>query len=80
MKTQLGDELIVESAGAERAARVGTIIGFGSSDDTAAYVVHWVAGDYDSVIHPWPEVRIRHRGEELVRPSPCAGTSRTSPA
>lgn len=62
MKAEPGDELIVESAQAGLPVRVGTIIALGSANGTPGYLVHWVAGDYDSLVLPWPGVQIRHHG------------------
>jgi hypothetical protein len=70
MKAELGDELIVEDADSGGSARVGTIIALGSTEGTPAYLVHWVVGDYDSLVLPWPGVRIRHKG--------CRQLSKTS--
>jgi Domain of unknown function (DUF1918) len=59
----VGDELIVESTQSSRSRRVGTIIALKTTDGSPPYLVHWVVGDYDSLIFPGPHVRmeVRHR-------------------
>jgi len=60
MRANVGDELIVgKSAGS--AARVGEIVAVRGSGGAPPYLVHWVVGDYDSLVSPWPGVEIRHR-------------------
>ncbi len=61
MTAEPGDELVVENPDAARPERVGTIIALRTVDGTPAYLVHWVAGDYDSLVSPWPGVKIHHR-------------------
>ncbi|HTS99207.1 MAG TPA: DUF1918 domain-containing protein [Streptosporangiaceae bacterium] len=61
MRANVGDELIVEKAGSGASGRVGTIVGVRTSDGSPPYLVHWVVGDYDALVFPWPGVRIRPR-------------------
>jgi Domain of unknown function (DUF1918) len=66
MRANVGDELIVgRTAGCS--ARVGRIVSVRGSGGSPPYLVHWVAGDYDSLVSPWPGVRIRHKAP---RPQP----------
>lgn len=44
-----------------RAERVGTILEIGGTGDHPKYLVHWVIGDYDSLISPRLGVHIHHR-------------------
>lgn len=59
MRAKVGDELVVEKAGNGESGRVGTIVALRTSDGSPPYLVHWVVGDYDSLVFPWPGVRIR---------------------
>lgn len=61
MKAEPGDDLIVDSDDAGHAERVGTILKVGGSDSHPQFLVHWVSGDYDSLISPWPGVHVRRR-------------------
>lgn len=63
MKAQVGDELIMESTEPVQSRRVGTIVGLKTADGSPPYLVHWVVGDYDSLIFPGPSTRmeVRHR-------------------
>jgi Domain of unknown function (DUF1918) len=61
MDAEPGDELVVDGDGSGRDERVGLILGIPKKDGHAAYLVHWIVGDYDSLISPWPAVHIRHR-------------------
>jgi Domain of unknown function (DUF1918) len=61
MEAEPGDELVVEADRSGAGARVGTILAVRGSNGHPAYLVHWVAGDYDALISPWPGVQIQHR-------------------
>lgn len=62
MKAQVGDELIMESPEPGKQARIGTIVALRNPDGSPPYVVHWLVGDYDSLIEPGPKARIQpHR-------------------
>jgi hypothetical protein len=61
MRANVGDELIVGKTEICGAERVGTIVAVSGSDGSPPYLVHWVAGDYDSLVSPWPAVRVRHK-------------------
>jgi hypothetical protein len=67
MKAQVGDELIVESPEPGTSDRIGTIVALQNADGSPPYVVHWLAGDYDSLIAPGPTARIGRR--RAARPS-----------
>jgi hypothetical protein len=60
---QVGDELIVESMAPVASRRVGIVIGLKNVDGSPPYLVHWVVGDYNSLIFPGPDTRItvRHK-------------------
>jgi hypothetical protein len=58
-----GDELVVNGSSG-RDERIGLILGVRDIDGHAAYLVHWVVGDYDSLVSPWPAVRVRHRDSQ----------------
>jgi hypothetical protein len=83
MKADVGDELIVGETEICGAARVGTIVAVRGSDGSPPYLVHWVAGDYDSLVSPWPGVGIRHKRTHPARKppvtravSPCRAAAR----
>jgi Domain of unknown function (DUF1918) len=59
MDAEPGDELVVNGSG--RDERVGLVLGMREIDGHAVYLVHWIVGDYDSLVSPWPAVHIRHR-------------------
>ena len=62
MEAEVGDELIIESPQPGVPDRIGTIVAIRNTDGSPSYVVHWLAGDYDSQIDPGPKARIeRHR-------------------
>ena len=67
MKAQVGDELIIESPEPGTCGRIGTIVALQNADGSPPYVVHWLAGDYDSLIEPGPTARIGRR--RTSRPS-----------
>ena len=60
MRANVGDELIVGKS-PSCGARVGKIVAVRGGGGSPPYLVHWVAGDYDSLVTPWPGVRIRHQ-------------------
>jgi len=64
MDAKPGDELVVDSDGTTRDERVGLVLSMCEVDGHAAYLVHWIAGDYDSIVSPWPAVHIRHRANQ----------------
>lgn len=68
MQTEPGDELVVEADQNGHAARVGTILAVRDSNGQAAYLVHWVVGDYDALVSPWPGVHVRHRDHRVCQP------------
>ena len=67
MNAQVGDELIIESPEPGTSARMGTIVALRNADGSPPYVVHWLAGDYDSLIQPGLTARIQRR--HTSRPS-----------
>jgi Domain of unknown function (DUF1918) len=61
MKAQVDDELIIESPEPGTSGRIGTIVALQNADGSPPHVVHWLVGDYDSLIRPGPAARIgRH--------------------
>jgi Domain of unknown function (DUF1918) len=50
MKAQVGDELIIESPEPGTSDRIGTIVALQNADGSPPYIVHWLVGDYDSLI------------------------------
>jgi Domain of unknown function (DUF1918) len=60
MKGQVGDELMVEQSDGGSLRR-GTILAVKEIEGSPAYLVHWQAGDYTSLIFPRPGMRIRHK-------------------
>jgi hypothetical protein len=64
MDAKPGDELVVDSNGSAREERVGLVLGTCETDGHVAYLVHWIVGDYDSLVSPWPSVHIRHRAHQ----------------
>src|SRR5215470_20375078 len=65
MRAQVGDELIVESTVPVPSRRVGVVIGLKNADGSPPYLVHWVVGDYTSLIFPGPNTRmiVRHKAQ-----------------
>jgi Domain of unknown function (DUF1918) len=61
MRAQVGDELIVETAVPVPSRRVGVIAGLKNADGSPPYLVHWLVGDYYSLIFPGPDTRITVR-------------------
>jgi Domain of unknown function (DUF1918) len=61
MEPEPGDDLVVGADRSGGGARVGTILAVRDSNGHRAYLVHWLAGDYDALVSPWPGVHIRHR-------------------
>ena len=61
MEPTAGDELIVDGDENGHGVRVATILAPCDRDGRQGYLVHWVTGDYDALICPWPGVRVRHR-------------------
>lgn len=74
MTAEVGDELVVESTEPVLTSRTGTIVGLKNADGSPPYLVHWVVGDYDSLIFPGPGTRFkvhhkaRHSGQRSTRP------------
>jgi hypothetical protein len=68
MDGEPGDDLIVKADAMGIAERVGTILEICGSHDHPEYLVHWVTGDYDSLISPWPGVHVRHRSHPQASP------------
>lgn len=58
MKAEIGDELVVESTAPVPSRRVGIVVGLKNVDGSPPYLVHWVAGDYNSLIFPGPDTRM----------------------
>lgn len=61
MEPEPGDEVVIDADESGHAARTGTILAVSEADGHAAYLVHWLVGDYDAVVSPWPGVHVRHR-------------------
>ena len=61
MKAQVGDELIIVSVESGKPDRIGTIMALQNTDGSPPYVVHWVVGDYASLIEPGFQARIERR-------------------
>lgn len=76
MEPEPGDELVVDADQSGGGARVGTILDVRGGNGHPAYLVHWVAGDYDALVSMWPGVHIRHRehdGRSGSRPARTCG-------
>ena len=58
MKAHVGDELVVESTVPVPSRRVGIVVGLKNADGSPPYLVHWVVGDYYSLIFPGPDTRM----------------------
>jgi Domain of unknown function (DUF1918) len=63
MQPEPGDELVVERDDSGHSERVGTILAVRDNNGRPTFLVHWVAGDYDALVSPWPGVHVRRRGE-----------------
>jgi Domain of unknown function (DUF1918) len=61
MRANVGDELVVGETEVCGAARTGTIVAVRGTDGAPPYLVHWVAGDYDCLVSPWPGVRVHRK-------------------
>ncbi len=63
MIAHVGDELVVESTVPVPSRRVGIVVGLKNVDGSPPYLVHWVVGDYNSLIFPGPDIRmtVRHQ-------------------
>jgi hypothetical protein len=61
MIAYVGDELTIESPGPGKPDRIGTIVALQNTDGSPPYVVHWVVGDYISLIEPGPQARVKRR-------------------
>jgi hypothetical protein len=61
MNAQVGDVLIIESPEPGKPDRIGTIVALQNIDGSPPFVVHWVVGDYTSLIEPGPQARIKQR-------------------
>jgi Domain of unknown function (DUF1918) len=62
LRAEPGDSLVIGQAGVGFGIpRVGQIIAVLSPDGSPPYLVHWVAGDYDSVILPGSGAHIDRR-------------------
>ena len=61
MEPEPGDELVIDGDEKGRGARVGTILALRGGNGHPVYLVHWVTGDYDALVSPWPGVYVRHR-------------------
>jgi Domain of unknown function (DUF1918) len=77
MKAEVGDELIIESPQPGVPGRIGTIVALHNTDGSPPYVVHWLAGDYDSRIDPGPKARIErhHPARTPSNDQPAAGAT-----
>lgn len=61
MRAEVGDELIVEGTGPVPSRRVGVVIGLENPDGSPPYLVHWIVGDYNSLIYPGPGSQMKVR-------------------
>jgi len=68
VRAHVGDELTVESTMPVPSRRVGTIVGLKNADGSPPYLVHWVVGDYDSLIFPGPNTRMTVRHHKARHP------------
>jgi hypothetical protein len=70
VKAHVGDELVVESRVPVPSRRVGIVVGLKNVDGSPPYLVHWVVGDYDSLIFPGPDTRmtVHHKPRRGERP------------
>jgi hypothetical protein len=75
MRAHVGDELVVESTQPAHMRRVGTIVALRTADGSPPYLVHWLVGDYPSLIYPGPGVRmeVRHKAYRTAGRAPAAG-------
>jgi hypothetical protein len=71
MKAEIGDELVVECAEPMSSRRTGTIVGLKTADGSPPYLVHWVVGDYESLIFPGPNTKMEIRHRDVVTMSAC---------
>ncbi len=58
LRAEVGDTLIIGTGGLTRIPRIGEIIAVASGDGKPPYRVHWLSGEYESVIFPGPGARI----------------------
>ena len=69
MEPEAGDELIIDGDETGRGQRVGIILAVRDDGGRPAYLVHWVAGDYDALVSPWPGVHV-HRRDHAAHAGP----------
>lgn len=73
MEAEIGDEIIVGGTEPGQTGRVGTIVGLGLTDGLPQYVVHWLAGDYDTMFSPGASTKIEVCHKRHTDPRTGAG-------
>jgi Domain of unknown function (DUF1918) len=58
LRAEVGDTLVIDDGGVAGIPRTGTIIAVIGQDGSPPYLVHWLAGDYESQILPGPGARV----------------------
>jgi Domain of unknown function (DUF1918) len=68
VQAKVGDELLVENGGTSLPGGTGAIVAVRNRDGSPPHLVHWLAGDHDSLTYPWPGVRIESEQGETSSP------------
>jgi hypothetical protein len=68
LRAEVGDTLIIDDGGMAGLPRIGTITAVADQDGSPPYLVHWLAGEYESRILPGPGARIEKHREAPRRP------------
>jgi hypothetical protein len=58
LRAEVGDTLVIDDGGTVGLPRIGTIIAVIGRDGSPPYLVHWLAGEYESRILPGPGARV----------------------
>ena len=58
LHAEVGDTLVIDDGGMAGLPRIGTIVAVIGRDGSPPYLVHWLAGDYESRILPGPGARV----------------------
>jgi hypothetical protein len=61
LRAEVGDLLVIDQDGAPGPSQIAMIIGVSGADGSPPYVVHWIAGDYESRIVPGAGAHIERR-------------------
>jgi len=66
MKAHVGDRLVVMSRHLDEAVEEGEILEVHGADGDPPFLVHWAAGEHDSLVFPGPDARVIPREDASV--------------